>query len=169
VDGMNRNSGFQWHRNHGPAVIFTIAGGVMLGGLVAIFFIGRAVIVDQPPRNGEPDAEASLAAIERAIRLNEQVPDARHHLGGDPNTGVADPDDCVVAIACDDDIDTSTDIRLLDVARITQSRILLRKESLYLAPIIERAIESSRSLIESRGLHLAVALRERGELRGGSL
>jgi CHASE3 domain sensor protein len=44
VDGMNRNSGFQWHRNHGPAAIFTIAGGVMLDGLVAIFFIGRAVI-----------------------------------------------------------------------------------------------------------------------------
>jgi PAS domain S-box-containing protein len=46
---------------------------------------------------------------------------------------------------------------LLDVARITQGRILLRKERVYLAPIIERAIESIRSFIESRGLHLAVA------------
>jgi PAS domain S-box-containing protein len=47
---------------------------------------------------------------------------------------------------------------LLDVARITQGRITLRKERLYLASIIERAIESTRSFIESRGLYLTVSL-----------
>jgi signal transduction histidine kinase len=41
---------------------------------------------------------------------------------------------------------------LLDVARITQGRISLRKETVYLGPVIERAIESVRSFIESRGL-----------------
>jgi PAS domain S-box-containing protein len=47
---------------------------------------------------------------------------------------------------------------LLDVARITQGRIMLRKERVDLAQIIERAVESTRSFIESRGVRVAVLL-----------
>jgi PAS domain S-box-containing protein len=47
---------------------------------------------------------------------------------------------------------------LLDVARITQGKIALRKERVYLTEILERAIESTRSFIESRGLRLSVTL-----------
>ena len=45
---------------------------------------------------------------------------------------------------------------LLDVARITQGRITLRKERVHLEEIVERAVESTRSFIESRGLSLTV-------------
>jgi PAS domain S-box-containing protein len=47
---------------------------------------------------------------------------------------------------------------LLDVARITQGRVTLRKERVYVASIIERAVESTRSFIEARGLHLNVSV-----------
>jgi PAS domain S-box-containing protein len=47
---------------------------------------------------------------------------------------------------------------LLDVARITQGRITLKKKRVYLAQVIERAVDSTRSFIESRGLRLAVAI-----------
>ncbi len=47
---------------------------------------------------------------------------------------------------------------LLDVARITQGRITLRKERVHLSEIIEQAVESTRSFIESRGLELNVAI-----------
>lgn len=47
---------------------------------------------------------------------------------------------------------------LLDVARITQGRIVLRKEPLYLTEVIERAVETSRALIEDRGHTLSVSL-----------
>jgi PAS domain S-box-containing protein len=47
---------------------------------------------------------------------------------------------------------------LLDVARITQGRITLRKERVHLNEIIEHAMESTRSLIESRGLELSIAI-----------
>jgi PAS domain S-box-containing protein len=47
---------------------------------------------------------------------------------------------------------------LLDVARITQGRITLRRQRVRLAEIIERAIESTRSFIEGRGVRLTVAL-----------
>jgi len=46
---------------------------------------------------------------------------------------------------------------LLDLARITQGRILDRKR-IDLADIIERAIDATRSLIESGGLRLTVVL-----------
>jgi signal transduction histidine kinase/ActR/RegA family two-component response regulator len=46
---------------------------------------------------------------------------------------------------------------LLDIARITQGRIVLRKERVYLAEIIERAVESVRALVEERGVRLTVA------------
>jgi signal transduction histidine kinase len=47
---------------------------------------------------------------------------------------------------------------LLDVARITRGRVTLRKERVRLVHIIERAVDSTRSLIESRGSRLAVSL-----------
>ena len=47
---------------------------------------------------------------------------------------------------------------LLDVARITQGRIALRKARVRLASIIEQAVDSTRSFIESRGLHLTVGM-----------
>jgi PAS domain S-box-containing protein len=47
---------------------------------------------------------------------------------------------------------------LLDVARIAQGRITLRKERVHLNDIIEQAVESTRSFIESRGIELSVAI-----------
>ena len=47
---------------------------------------------------------------------------------------------------------------LLDVSRITQGRIPLRKERVYLAEVIERALETTRSLVEDRGHMLSVSL-----------
>jgi two-component system CheB/CheR fusion protein len=46
---------------------------------------------------------------------------------------------------------------LLDSARITQGRIVLRKERVHLTEIIARAVESVRALIEGRGVRLTVA------------
>jgi signal transduction histidine kinase/CheY-like chemotaxis protein len=46
---------------------------------------------------------------------------------------------------------------LLDVARITQGRIALRKTRVRLAEVIDRAVESTRSFIQTRGLRLTVA------------
>src|SRR5437879_199796 len=45
---------------------------------------------------------------------------------------------------------------LLDVARITQGRIALRKQRVDLVDVVARAVESTRSFIESRGLRLTV-------------
>jgi signal transduction histidine kinase/PAS domain-containing protein/ActR/RegA family two-component response regulator len=45
---------------------------------------------------------------------------------------------------------------LLDVARITQGRIVLRKERANLTEILERAVESVRALVEERGVRLTV-------------
>ena len=47
---------------------------------------------------------------------------------------------------------------LLDLARITQGRISLDRKRIDLADIIERAIDATRSLIESGGLRLTVVL-----------
>jgi PAS domain S-box-containing protein len=47
---------------------------------------------------------------------------------------------------------------LLDVARITQGRIELRKESVELAEVVRQAVESNRPRIESRRQELAVEL-----------
>jgi PAS domain S-box-containing protein len=47
---------------------------------------------------------------------------------------------------------------LLDATRLTQGRITLRKERVSIAQILERAVESTRSLVESRNLHLTVAV-----------
>ena len=47
---------------------------------------------------------------------------------------------------------------LLDVARVTQGKIRLRKERLDVAQILHSAIESSRPLIESRQHKLSVAI-----------
>jgi two-component system CheB/CheR fusion protein len=47
---------------------------------------------------------------------------------------------------------------LLDVSRITQGRITLRKANVELMTVLARAIETSRPLIDSRHHHLAVAL-----------
>jgi signal transduction histidine kinase/ActR/RegA family two-component response regulator len=46
---------------------------------------------------------------------------------------------------------------LLDIARITQGRIFLRRERVNLSEIIERAVESVRVLVEERGVRLIVA------------
>ena len=47
---------------------------------------------------------------------------------------------------------------LLDVSRITHGSIRLRKEAVDLATIVERAIEATRPLIDSRGHELTVTL-----------
>ena len=47
---------------------------------------------------------------------------------------------------------------LLDVARITQGRITLHTERVSLVQVLERAVESTRSLIDSRGLPLVTSL-----------
>jgi CheY-like chemotaxis protein/two-component sensor histidine kinase len=47
---------------------------------------------------------------------------------------------------------------LLDVARITQGRVALRKERVRLAAVIERAVDGMRAFIGERGLALAVRL-----------
>jgi CheY-like chemotaxis protein/two-component sensor histidine kinase len=49
---------------------------------------------------------------------------------------------------------------LMDIARISRGKIELRKETLLLAPVIERAVASFRSALESRGHHLDVCLPE---------
>jgi signal transduction histidine kinase/CheY-like chemotaxis protein len=51
---------------------------------------------------------------------------------------------------------------LLDVARITQGRIRLRKERLSFGSVIERAVEGTRSFIEDRGHALSVSLAAEG-------
>jgi two-component system CheB/CheR fusion protein len=45
---------------------------------------------------------------------------------------------------------------LLDVARITQGRIELRRELVRLADVVERAVDTMRPFIEARGLALVV-------------
>jgi len=45
---------------------------------------------------------------------------------------------------------------LLDVARITQNNLVLRSETLELAAIIDRALETARSLIDGRGHEVTV-------------
>ena len=47
---------------------------------------------------------------------------------------------------------------LLDAARITQGKITLRKEPVYVSQIVERAVEQARSLLESRRQELVVSL-----------
>jgi PAS domain S-box-containing protein len=47
---------------------------------------------------------------------------------------------------------------LLDVSRITQGKITLRKEKVELAGVVARAVETSRPLIEARRHQLSVAL-----------
>src|SRR5262249_18181339 len=47
---------------------------------------------------------------------------------------------------------------LLDVARITKGRISLRKAPVYVADVIERGLEATRTLIEDHGHALTVSL-----------
>jgi PAS domain S-box-containing protein len=47
---------------------------------------------------------------------------------------------------------------LLDVSRITQRKILLRKERLDLVPLVRAAVEDHRALIEGGGVRLSVEL-----------
>jgi two-component system CheB/CheR fusion protein len=47
---------------------------------------------------------------------------------------------------------------LLDVSRISQGKIQLRKEPVDLATVVTRAVEATRPLIDEKGHHLAVAL-----------
>lgn len=49
---------------------------------------------------------------------------------------------------------------LLDISRITSGSIRLRKEVVSLANIVERAVESNRTLLDSRGHRLTVRLPE---------
>ena len=58
-----------------------------------------AVHLDQAADQGQADAEPPLGAVERAVGLGEQVEDAREQLRGDPDAGVADPDDRLVALS----------------------------------------------------------------------
>src|SRR5207249_1225944 len=47
---------------------------------------------------------------------------------------------------------------LVDVSRITHGRIQLRKEIVALAQVVNEAVDSVRSLIDSRGQELSVRL-----------
>jgi signal transduction histidine kinase/ActR/RegA family two-component response regulator len=59
---------------------------------------------------------------------------------------------------------------LLDVSRIGQGKIHLRRELVDLADVVARAVESSRPLIEARKQHLEVSLPERAvEVEGDLL
>jgi PAS domain S-box-containing protein len=49
---------------------------------------------------------------------------------------------------------------LLDVARITQGKIVLSKERVFLADIVRRAIDAVRPLLEERGQHLSLSMPE---------
>jgi len=49
---------------------------------------------------------------------------------------------------------------LLDVSRISRGKLRLRKEIVYLAELVERAVQTSRPLIEARGHQLTVSLPE---------
>ncbi len=53
---------------------------------------------------------------------------------------------------------------LLDVSRITRGKITLRREPVLLSDVVERAVEQSRALIDTRGHTLTVSL-PREELR----
>jgi signal transduction histidine kinase/ActR/RegA family two-component response regulator len=56
---------------------------------------------------------------------------------------------------------------LLDVSRITQGKITLRRERVVLSQVIDEAVESVRSAAESRGLSLAATLPPRPVLLDG--
>jgi len=47
---------------------------------------------------------------------------------------------------------------LLDVARVSQGKIVLRKKRLFLTSIVERAVEATRTQIEERGHTLSISL-----------
>ena len=49
---------------------------------------------------------------------------------------------------------------LLDVARITQGRITLRRERLTLQAVLERALDATRAFLEARGQHCTVDVPE---------
>ena len=49
---------------------------------------------------------------------------------------------------------------LVDIARITRRTLELRTERLELAPVVERAVETSRAAIDAAGQHLDVSLPE---------
>jgi signal transduction histidine kinase/CheY-like chemotaxis protein len=51
---------------------------------------------------------------------------------------------------------------LLDVARITQGRIQIKKQLVHLGEVLERAVESTRALIEERRHELSTCLSEPG-------
>ncbi|HEU4427250.1 MAG TPA: PAS domain S-box protein [Myxococcota bacterium] len=56
---------------------------------------------------------------------------------------------------------------LLDVARITQGKVSLRKERLHLAGIVQRSIEMVRAHIEERAHRLTLSLPERSPVING--
>lgn len=47
---------------------------------------------------------------------------------------------------------------LLDISRITEGKIVLKKETLALAPVLESALESARPILEDRGHQVFVAI-----------
>ena len=47
----------------------------------------------------QADAQPAFGAVERTVELGEQVEDARQHLRGDADAGVADAEDRLVALA----------------------------------------------------------------------
>jgi hypothetical protein len=72
----------------------------------------RTVGIDRPPvhldellHEGKPDAQPALRAVERAIRLREEVEDVGEHLGGDPDARVPDTEDHLITFLPDGDRD----------------------------------------------------------------
>ena len=86
-----------------------------------------------------------LAPIRNALHLMRE-PNGDVH-GIEPERAMAERQVVHLARLIDD---------LMDVARISRGKIELRKETLLLAPVVERAIESVRSALQDRGHELAV-------------
>ena len=99
-----------------------------------------AVHLDELIRQGEADAEPPVRAIDRPIDLDEEVEDARQHLGGDTDAVVFDRDD---------------DTRRLAAA----ASVMCPPSSVYLAALVSRftstcsiRVGSAKSLIGPDGM-----------------
>ena len=90
-----------------------------------------------------------LAPIRNALHLmKEPGGDSRQN---EPERAMAERQVVHLARLIDD---------LMDIARINRGKIELRKETLLLTPVVQRAIESVRWALERRGHHLAISLPE---------
>src|SRR5688500_14165750 len=66
-----------------------------------------AVHLDEPPHDGQADAQTALGASVRTIRLYEKVEDVRQDIGRETDAIVADAHDDRVVLSCRDELDLS--------------------------------------------------------------